>query len=94
MGFATWPTNTVRVLARVVISASLTTCQGDVFCIQVFSQHLIILNSPETNAQFMDKKTANSSDRMITPVIRLYVFALDLISSNFPPASMLAQNFQ
>ena len=78
----------------VVISVSLTTCQGDVFCIEVFSQHLIILNSPEVNAQFMDKKTANSSDRMITPVIRLYVLPFDLRSCDLPPASMIIQNFQ
>ena len=47
---------------------------GDIVHLNILSQHFIILTSPQANVEFMEKHTRNSSDRRVTPTIRLYVF--------------------
>ena len=56
---------------------------GDVLHLQILSQHFIVLNSPEANAEFMDKKTSNTSDRLVTPVVRLYVLSSNQVDLDY-----------
>lgn len=46
---------------------------GDVLYLRTLGQHTIVLNGPAAISEFLEKRAANTSDRLVTPVIRLWV---------------------
>ncbi|KAH9912855.1 O-methylsterigmatocystin oxidoreductase [Epithele typhae] len=53
---------------------------GDIMHFSVMGQRTIVLNSPEAISEFLEKRAANTSDRLVTPMVRLtaneWVFGL------------------
>ncbi len=48
---------------------------GDVTYFQVMGRHVMVLGSPTSISEFLEKRTSNTSDRLVTPLVRLYVFS-------------------
>ncbi|TFK90538.1 O-methylsterigmatocystin oxidoreductase [Polyporus arcularius HHB13444] len=44
---------------------------GDVTYFQVMGRHVMVLGSPTSISEFLEKRTSNTSDRLVTPLIRL-----------------------
>ncbi|KAI0715646.1 O-methylsterigmatocystin oxidoreductase [Cerioporus squamosus] len=44
---------------------------GDVIYLQVMGRHVIVLGSLTSISEFLEKRTSNTSDRLVTPLIRL-----------------------
>ncbi|PIL29134.1 hypothetical protein GSI_09183 [Ganoderma sinense ZZ0214-1] len=49
---------------------------GDVVYLQVFGQSIVVLGSPDAIFEYLDKQSANTSDRVQTPMIELNIKAL------------------
>ncbi|RPD62574.1 O-methylsterigmatocystin oxidoreductase [Lentinus tigrinus ALCF2SS1-6] len=49
----------------------LSLIYGDVVYLQVMGRHVVVLGSPNSISEFLEKRTANTSDRLVTPLVRL-----------------------
>ena len=53
---------------------------GDVLYFQVLGQSIVVLGSADVVKEYLDKRAANTSDRVQTPMIELYVFCVAYIA--------------
>ena len=55
------------------VSALTSLIKGDVLHFRVLGRSIVVLGSAEAIYEYLDKQSANTSDRVQTPMIELYV---------------------